>query len=211
MRASTALPSPARAVWLKRLHQWHWISSALCLLGILLFAVTGITLNHAALIENRPSISRQKAALPPALAEDVKAFAAVHADAKAPLPPRLASWARDTFDIEVAGREAEWNDGEAYLPLARPGGDAWLRLGADGAEYELTTRGAISWLNDLHKGRNTGLAWSLFIDVLGLACLVFCITGFCIMQLHAANRPSTWPVIGFGILAPVLLALLFIH
>ena len=44
---------------------------------------------------------------------------------------------------------------------ARPGGDAWLRIGAGGAaEYEITSRGAISWLNDLHKGRNTGAAWS---------------------------------------------------
>ena len=31
------------------------------------------------------------------------------------------------------------------------------------------------------------------------------------MKLHAANRPATWPVIGFGILLPILLALLFTH
>src|SRR4051812_14498701 len=37
----------SRAVWLKNLHQWHWISSALCLLGMFLFSITGITLNHA--------------------------------------------------------------------------------------------------------------------------------------------------------------------
>lgn len=213
MSAPAAIPSSARAVWLKRLHQWHWISSALCLLGILLFAVTGITLNHAALIESKPVVTRIKKAVPPAVAAQISAFAGAHADAKAPLPPQTAAWAADTFDIEVAGREAEWSDGEAYLPLARPGGDAWLRISGtgDGAEYELTTRGAVSWLNDLHKGRNTGPAWSLFIDLLGVACLVFCITGFFIMKLHAANRPSTWPVIGFGILLPVLLALLFIH
>ena len=211
MSASSTLPSPSRAIWLKRLHQWHWISSALCLLGILLFAVTGITLNHAAQIESKPAVSRQKAALPAALASQLSAFADSHADARAPLPPALAAWADNSFGIDSAGRDAEWSDGEAYLPLARPGGDAWLRIGSEGAEYELTTRGAISWLNDLHKGRNTGAAWSWFIDILGVACLVFCITGFFIMKLHAVNRPSTWPVIGFGILAPVLLALLFIH
>ena len=46
---------------------------------------------------------------------------------------------------------------------------------------------------------------------LALACLVFSVTGFFIMKLHAANRPATWPVIGFGILLPILLALLFTH
>ncbi|NIV36045.1 MAG: hypothetical protein GWN58_43325, partial [Anaerolineae bacterium] len=34
-------------LWLGTLRQWHWISSALCLVGMLLFSVTGITLNHA--------------------------------------------------------------------------------------------------------------------------------------------------------------------
>ena len=28
-----------RSFWLKTLHEWHWVSSALCLLGMLLFAV----------------------------------------------------------------------------------------------------------------------------------------------------------------------------
>jgi len=32
-----------------------------------------------------------------------------------------------------------------------------------------------------------------------------------IMKYHAANRPSTWPVIGFGIVLPAVLALLFVH
>ena len=36
-----------RAFWLRQLHSWHWISAALSLAGMLLFAVTGLTLNHA--------------------------------------------------------------------------------------------------------------------------------------------------------------------
>jgi len=36
--------SRRRAYWLKTLHQWHWISSALCLLGMLLFALAWIAL-----------------------------------------------------------------------------------------------------------------------------------------------------------------------
>src|SRR5690606_21271131 len=53
-----------RAYWLKTLHQWHWISSALCLLGMLLFSVTGITLNHAGQIEARPQVRTLDAELP---------------------------------------------------------------------------------------------------------------------------------------------------
>lgn len=207
-----ALPGARRALWLKTLHQWHWISAALCLLGMLLFSATGITLNHAAQIEAKPQVSNRKATLPAPLLARFTQLAQQHADSKAPLPAPLAGWVRTAFGIDVAGIDAEWSPDDAYVALPRPGGDAWLRIGADGAaEYERTDRGAISWLNDLHKGRNTGTAWSWFIDLFGAACLVFSITGFLILKLHAANRPATWPVVGMGIVLPVVIALLFIH
>jgi len=63
----------------------------------------------------------------------------------------------------------------------------------------------------MHKGRNTGAVWSWFIDIFAIACIIFCVTGFLILKYHAANRPSTWPVIGFGIVLPIVLALLFVH
>jgi hypothetical protein len=209
--APSALPGAGRAVWLKNLHQWHWISSAMCLMAMLLFSITGFTLNHASQIEAKPQVTRQKAALPPALSDELRAFAEAHPDSKAPLPEKLADWTEKTFPVSVAGKTAEWSDEDAYVALPRPGGDAWVRIGLDGAEYEKTDRGWISWLNDMHKGRNTGAVWSWFIDIFALACLVFCITGFLILKFHAANRPSTWPVIGFGIVLPMVLALLFVH
>ena len=78
-------------------------------------------------------------------------------------------------------------------------------------EYERTDRGWISYLNDLHKGRHTGAAWSWFIDAFSLACIVFTVTGLVILKMHAANRPSTWPMVGLGLVLPLLLAILFIH
>jgi hypothetical protein len=208
----TPVPSASRAVWLKNLHRWHWISAALCLLALLMFTVTGFTLNHASQIEAKPQVVNRKGTLPAALVAELAKAAEAAGDANAPLPAGVAAWSRKSFNIRVDGMAAEWEEGEAYVPLPRPGGDAWLRIAADGeAEYEMTSRGTISWLNDLHKGRNTGPVWSWFIDIFAFACLVFIVTGFFIMKLHAANRPSTWPVIGAGILVPVLLALLFTH
>lgn len=209
---ASALPGARRAVFLKQLHQWHWISSAICLMAMLLFSFTGFTLNHASQIESKPVVTRLKAELPEPLRAQLEAYAAGHANAEVPLPSELADWANGAFPVDVRGKRAEWSEEDAYIALPRPGGDAWLRIAADGAaEYERTDRGWISWLNDMHKGRNTGTVWSWFIDIFSIACVVFCITGFLIMKYHAANRPSTWPVIGFGILLPALLALLFVH
>ena len=75
----TALRNAARrAVWLKRLHQWHWISAALSLAGMLMFSITDITLNHAPAIESKARIIERKAVLPAVLAEQSRAQAQVN-------------------------------------------------------------------------------------------------------------------------------------
>ena len=205
----TAAARQRRGFWLRTLHQWHWISSAACLVGMLLFSVTGITLNHAAKIEGSPSVENRQVELPEALLPELDA----HAEGNAPLPAALAGWLRGELGAPVGGREAEWSESEIYLSMPGPGRDAWLAIDkASGAvEYERTDRGWISYLNDLHKGRNTGPAWGWFIDVFAIACIVFTLTGLCLLQMHARQRPGTWPWVGLGLVVPVLLALLFIH
>jgi len=204
-----------RAYWLKTLHEWHWVSSALCLIGLLLFGITGFTLNHAASIEAKPKVTSRTATVDDALrAALLKELPAAKArKGKAELPAELQAWIQAQWAVDTAGRDAEWSDDEIYLSLPRPGGDAWLRLSLiDGeAEYERTDRGWLSYFNDLHKGRNSGAAWSLFIDIFAAATLVFSITGLFILKMHAGSRPFTWPMVGMGLVIPVLLALLFIH
>ena len=198
-----------RGFWLRTLHQWHWISSAACLVGMLLFSVTGITLNHASRIEGNPSVENRQLELPAELMSVLDA----HPEGNAALPAALADWLRTELDAPIGGREAEWSEDEIYLSMPGPGRDAWLAIDkASGAvEYERTDRGWVSWLNDLHKGRNTGPAWGWFIDVFAIACIVFTVTGLCLLQMHARQRPGTWPWVGLGLVVPVLLALLFIH
>lgn len=212
-QGATHARSP-RARWLKTLHQWHWVSSALALFGTLLFAVTGITLNHAGAIEARARIDTRSAPMPPALVEMLRQRAADPAGPQPPpLPAAAIDWVARTLEVEVPDASAEWSTAEVYLALPRPGGDAWLRLDLDTAEaeYEHTDHGWIAWLNDLHKGRNTGTAWRLFIDLLAGACVLFSLTGLLILHARAAHRPTVWPVVGFGLAVPAALAFLFIH
>ena len=202
------MSKPAKAGWLKTLHTWHWISSAICLIGILLFAITGITLNHASWIEVNPLVVQKQAQLTPALLASLK-----QQDKHAPLPAELRAWLGAALKSGVSAEAAEWSAEEVYLPMPRPGGDAWIRIDRESGavEYENTDRGWIAYLNDLHKGRNAGLVWSAFIDIFALACLLFSITGLLILKFHATNRALTWPLVGLGFLLPALLALLLIH
>ena len=198
-----------RAFWLRHLHVWHWVSSAISLIGMLLFAVTGITLNHAADIPTSPRVTTAAAVVP----ESLRSACEGDACAAGAIPAPLVLWARDALQVDVARGSGEWTEPELYISLPRPGGDAWLALDLETGEarYERTDRGWIAYLNDLHKGRHTGTAWKWFLDVFAVACVVFTLTGLCLLQLHAGHRPGTWPAVGFGLLLPVLLALLFIH
>lgn len=199
-----------RAFWLKQLHQWHWISSALCLVGMLLFAITGFTLNHAGQIEAKAQTVHRNAQLPAPL---LHALAGDDERKGVALPNAVADWVAGTLDVDVAGRTGDWSTDEIYLSMPRPGGDAWLSIDRESGkvEYERSTRGVIAYLNDLHKGRHAGAAWSWFIDVFALACVIFSVTGLLLLKMHAAQRGATWPLVAFGLVLPLLLALIFIH
>jgi uncharacterized protein len=198
-----------RAFWLKHLHRWHWISSAVSLVVLLLFSVTGFTLNHAASIEGSPKVERRHAQMP----QGWDAALVVPRAKSAPVDAVTAARVRQAVGADIAGRAADWSDDEIDVTLPRPGGDGWVSIDRETGrvEYETTDRGWLAYLNDLHKGRNTGPVWNWFIDVFALACLVFAITGLWLLQLHAGQRRMTWPLVALGLLLPLVVALLFIH
>ena len=199
-----------RSFWLKQLHQWHWISAALSLVGLILFAITGVTLNHAGQSPAEPVTKEITATLPAPLVERLKTFPAETTD---PVPDAVARWAASETGAQIAGKATETTDAEIYIGLPAPGGEGWLTIDRTSGEVvrEITTRGPIAWLNDLHKGRNTGPVWYWFIDVFAVACAIFGLTGLALLWLHARNRKSTWPLVAAGLLIPAVIALIFIH
>lgn len=198
-----------RAFWIKHLHRWHWISSAVSLVLLLMFSVTGFTLNHAARIEAAPRVEKHDASLP----RDLLRLLSSPATKTAPVADAVADFVAEHTGAEISGKPGDWSDDEVYVSLPRPGGDRWVSIDRETGDvhYEVTDRGWLAYLNDLHKGRNTGPVWSWFIDVFALACVLFAITGLLLLKMHAGQRGMTWPMVALGFVLPLLLALLFIH
>ncbi len=189
-----------RAFWLKHLHRWHWISAGLCLVGMLLFAVTGITLNHAGSIEAKPQVTSREAQLPEALLKSLPAGeqSGALAGRCAPLDRRQ----RFRADRRAQGRMAEARDLRlAAAPGRRRVADHRSRRAATSSTSSPTAAGSPT-STTCTRAATPALMWSLFIDVFAVACLVFCITGLCLLQFHSARRPATWPVVGLGIVIP---------
>lgn len=214
MHGTAATPAKVKrsrkSFWLKQLHTWHWMSSAVSLVGLMLFAITGFTLNHAAEIEASPASIEPAAQLPPALLARVKPDGAP--DSKKPLPADVAKFVGEKLEMPTAG-DAEWSIDAVYLALPRPGGDGWISIDRQTGAVtgEVSSRGWIAYLNDLHKGRNAGPVWKWFIDIFVFACVVFTLTGLVLLWMHSRHRKSTWPLVAAGLVIPALLAIFFIH
>lgn len=188
----------------RTMHLWHWISAAVCFAALILFTVTGITLNHAAAISATPVVvSREARLLPP----QIEMLAG--AGTNAALPEPVSTWLRQEFGFDAGRATAEWSDEELYLSAPGPGRDAWVTIDrASGlARFESTDRGWLAYFNDLHKGRNTGVVWTIFIDVVAAACLFFALTGLVLLWIQARQRRSTWPLVtgGIGIMAALMI------
>ena len=190
-------------------HLWHWISAAVCFAALTLFTITGITLNHASAIGAQPVVISGTGQLPQNLrAELLKQGDAVEPDAAA-----FIDWAEGAFHVSLHGATTEWQDEELYLSAPGPGRDAWVSIdrASGAAKYETTDRGWVAYFNDLHKGRNTGVWWTIFIDVIAAAVLFFSLTGLVLLWLQAGQRTSTWPLVGGGIAIVAVFMILFVH
>jgi hypothetical protein len=193
----------------RTMHLWHWISAAVCFAALTLFTVTGITLNHASAISAQPAVSSGTAQIPDALRGALASGGAEHAKA----PADITAWAEDTFNLSLGDATAEWSEEELYLSAPGPGRDAWVSIdrASGAAKFEKTDRGWLAYFNDLHKGRNTGITWTIFIDVVAAAVLFFSLTGLILLWIQARQRTSTWPLVGGGIVLVTALMIFFAH
>ena len=203
------MKSSANTFWSHQFRQWHWISSALVLALMLLFAITGFTLNHTAWIETETVSVASDFELSNELTttlNEVESETALTAKA-------TQSLTSETGVVVPQGATPIVEFGEMILDLGGPGVDANLTVDLETGEafYERIDRGIIAKLNDLHKGRDTGFIWGLMIDITALACVIFCISGLGLLAINARVRRSTWPLTTFGVVAPIIAYILFVH
>jgi hypothetical protein len=189
-------------------HWLHWTSAAICLAALLLFSITGITLNHASSIGATPVVTQREAQLPQPL---MGLVAGTEEQVRVPGP--VVEWLDSEFGVDASRASVEWSEEELYVSAPGPGRDAWVSVdrATGAAKFEGTDRGWLAYFNDLHKGRNAGVVWWIFIDVVAVACLFFSITGLVLLQIQARQRKNTWPMVGGGVAIVVGIMVFFAH
>jgi len=190
--------------------QWHWISAAICSIGMLFFSWTGITLNHAGDITVNSDITTIEAELPSAI---LQPWLSIEKNQNK-LPENVRQYLTTELKLSLSKNViGEFDEGEFYLAMPTPGVDKWLSIDINSGEliYERTDRGWISFFNDLHKGRYTNEAWRWFIDIFAVVTIVFCLSGLWLLYKQSNFRLSTWPMVSLGLLLPLIIILTSLH
>lgn len=199
-----------RDAWQRLMMKWHWISAALALMGMLFFATTGLTLlNEGLFADNSVRVTRHDGQLPVKVLEELQHQPQVGLV----LPDSLSVWVRNQWRLDLHPKAVERQDGEIFVDLKRPGVDAWMSIDPvrGTVHYESSDQGWIAYFNDLHRGKNAGPVWHWLVTAFALCCIVFSLTGLALLQIRARQKRAIWPVVGFGLVVPVVLVLLFVH
>ncbi|MCP4325060.1 MAG: peptidase [Psychromonas sp.] len=174
----------------KKLQTWaryiHVYVSMGLLLIILFFVITGITLNRPHLFVNtHAEVSEQSLLLPIELFHSEKGL--YQPDASKLIKYLKAHTAisgqASALQLFSEIEQGQLVFGEISLDFKGPGYNAAVFVDMFSGEttIEVTDYGVIALLNDLHKGRNSGGVWQLFIDFSALLMLLFVLSGVCLL------------------------------
>ncbi|AQS35916.1 hypothetical protein Sps_00723 [Shewanella psychrophila] len=146
-----------------------YVSMALLLL-MLFFAVTGITLNHPEWFDtNQEGAKYSEIPLPDYLIASQRD--------EAQWREALGHWMKSQWSVDIT--QAQFSEDEISLVHKAPGTYQVFTLDLlDNLVFvESHHYGAIAVLNDLHKGRNAGLAWQWILDISSALIILFSMSG----------------------------------
>jgi hypothetical protein len=183
---------------------------------LLFFSVTGITLNHPdwffngtprrVQTEGRIDLKWLHVNAPAPSSRDE--FDHTHELARL----EIVEYLRKVHHIRGALEEIKADERECTVTFKGPGYAADAFIDRETGRYQLTEtlHGFIAIINDLHKGRDTGPAWSIVIDLSALLMTIVSATGL-VLLLFLKRRRFPGLLIGLiGMAAAVAVFLLWV-
>ncbi|WP_436915922.1 PepSY-associated TM helix domain-containing protein [Acinetobacter gandensis] len=176
----------------------HGWLSAFAFLILMFFALTGLFLNNPNWFESAKDENTVTVSMTPDLLAKVKGQENPSTD--------ILNFVRAEHTLVGRFQSSEVLDGEVMIRLESPAGstDVWAML--DTGEIEVSSKPAstVSLINDLHRGKNAGTAWSWLIDISAITILILSIAGF-ILFLSIKSRLLTHLLLTAASLAVLIL------
>jgi hypothetical protein len=165
----------------------------------LLFAITGLTLNHQDFGWSDPVLSSSTIDIPANLLEH-------------PSSELLGDHAQQALDISSPLTDYHEDPDQIQLTFAAPGKRTVVTIhrAEAKAEVEQETRGALGTLDDLHKGFDSGVVWYWTIDVAAILLSVSAMTGMITLIALRARRRSGFIFGGLGVATVVIIYIVWV-
>jgi len=194
--------------WKRRLamlSRWlHIYLSMISFAIVFFFAVTGLTLNHAEKFNDQLKSTQEKGKLQLnwVNAKDTLRIAKLE----------IVEWLRKQHNIKAALTDFRIDDSQIAVSFKGPGyaADAFINRETGGYDLTKTSAGFVGIINDLHKGRDTGSGWSVFIDVSAILLTLVSLSGMLLLLFIKRKRVSGLIVAALGLLIAYLVYIIWV-
>lgn len=199
--ASTGRPARRPKTLKARSNAWlrwlHIYTSMISLLVVLFFSVTGITLNHP---DWNVGGGQRRATLTGTL----PASAIVNGK---PEWLTVVEYLRAQHNLSGQAGDYSVQGQQAFFSYRGPGYSADVTVDDATRKYsiDVEAQGTLAVLNDLHRGRDSGSAWSWLIDVSGGFLTVIALTGLALLLYLKKVRAAALITVAAGSVLTVVL------
>ncbi len=166
---------------------------------VLFFSVTGITLNHADTMQGETKTTQVKGKLNTAWVQSP--------DTNKVEKLLIAEYFRNQHAVKGAVNELRIEETQISIACKGPGYEAVAFIDRTSGEYELTVAqtGLVGFMNDLHKGRDTGKTWAWVIDIAAGLMVLISLTGLILLLFIKRKRGNGLILLTAGTIVVYLL------
>lgn len=185
----------------------RWLHIYLSMLSfaiVFFFSITGLTLNHADKFGGQLHSVQEKGKLDSGWVNK--------ADTSKIPKLEIVEYLRRKNGIRAAMSDFRIDDSQIGVSFKGPGYAADAFINRSTGEYDITktSAGLVGVINDLHKGRDTGPAWSIFIDIAAILMTCVSLTGMLLLLFIKRRRISGLIVAAMGLLIAYLIYAIWI-
>lgn len=185
--------------FLARATRWlHIYLSMISFVIVLFFSVTGLTLNHADYFQNKSVVTEDKGKLD---SHWISSTDTLQINKLA-----IVEFIRNKYKVRGALADFRIDEGEISFSFKGPGYEADVFVSREDASYTITqtNQGLMGFVNDLHKGRDTGKTWLLVIDIAAILMTIISLSGLILLLFLKKKRLAGIILLIIGVLLTIL-------
>lgn len=166
-----------------RISRWlHIYLSMVSFVIVLFFSVTGLTLNHADFFAGKTITTQDTGRLMATWVNEK--------DTNLVAKLNVVEFFRNKYNVKGAVNDFRIDESQVSVSFKGPGYAADIFITRETGAYGLsqTRTGFIGFMNDLHKGRDTGNTWSWVIDASAIFLILISVSGLILLLFLKKKR-----------------------